>query len=218
METFDAPALPTSAARDGNRAPTRPRRWNCSTAVSPTSSPEPSPTASGRRRAENRVLRSTAPIGWPWDVARLRARKRSPWHSSETSRLRNSRWPCSTSMGSSMFPESCPHARPTRTRREFIRDGFCGFGGLALASLLHEEQARAGIADPLAPKPPHHPARARSVIFLFMAGGPSHLETSRPQAAPESAPWANPPEGVRRRQVPVRLQEREVARHAADVP
>jgi hypothetical protein len=80
-----------------------------------------------------------------------------------------------------MFPESCPHARPTRTRREFIRDGFCGFGGLALASLLHEEQARAGIVDPLAPKPPHLPAKARSVIFLFMAGGPSHLETFDPK-------------------------------------
>ncbi|MGP0064595.1 MAG: DUF1501 domain-containing protein [Isosphaeraceae bacterium] len=80
-----------------------------------------------------------------------------------------------------MFPEARPHSRPTRTRREFIRDGFCGFGGLALASLLHEEQARAGIADPLAPKPPHHGAKARSVIFLFMAGGPSHLDTFDPK-------------------------------------
>jgi hypothetical protein len=76
-----------------------------------------------------------------------------------------------------MFPDSQPHARPTRTRREFVRDAFCGFGGLALASLLHDEQARAGADDPLAPRPPHRPARARAVIFLFMAGGPSHLET-----------------------------------------
>jgi hypothetical protein len=80
-----------------------------------------------------------------------------------------------------MFPESCPHVRPTRTRREFIRDGFCGFGGLALASLFHQEQARAGATDPLAPKPPHLPAKARAVIFLFMAGGPSHLETFDPK-------------------------------------
>ena len=36
-------------------------------------------------------------------------------------------------------------------------------------------------ADPLAPKPPHLPAKARSVIFLFMAGGPSHLETFDPK-------------------------------------
>src|SRR4051812_16463089 len=84
-------------------------------------------------------------------------------------------------MGSSMSPDSRPHARPTRTRREFIRDGFCGFGGLALASLLEREQARAGAPNPLAPRPPHLPARARAVIFLFMAGGPSHLETFDPK-------------------------------------
>ena len=35
-----------------------------------------------------------------------------------------------------MSPEPCPHARPTRTRREFVRDAFCGFGGLALASMV----------------------------------------------------------------------------------
>jgi hypothetical protein len=71
--------------------------------------------------------------------------------------------------------------RPTRTRREFIRDAFCGFGGLALASLLEHEQARAGAVNPLAPRPPHRPAKARAVIFLFMAGGPSHLETFDPK-------------------------------------
>src|SRR3954452_25167764 len=88
-------------------------------------------------------------------------------------------------MVSSMFPEFTPmpppHSRPTRTRREFVRDAFCGFGGLALASLLQEEEARAGAANPLAPRPPHLPAKAKSVIFLFMAGGPSHLETFDPK-------------------------------------
>src|SRR5262245_25678773 len=77
-----------------------------------------------------------------------------------------------------------PHSRPTRTRREFVRDAFCGFGGLALAAMLHDEQARAGnsrASDPLAPKPPHREAKARAVIFLFMAGGPSHLETFDPK-------------------------------------
>src|SRR5579885_644134 len=89
-------------------------------------------------------------------------------------------------MGSSMSPDApapgpCPHVRPTRTRREFIRDGFCGFGGLALAAMLERDQARAARTDPLAPRPPHHPAKARSVIFLYMAGGPSHLETFDPK-------------------------------------
>jgi hypothetical protein len=84
---------------------------------------------------------------------------------------------------SSPLPLSLPHSRPTRTRREFVRDACCGFGGLALASILAEEQARAssGAADPLAPRPPHLPAKARAVIFLFMAGGPSHLETFDPK-------------------------------------
>ncbi|HEV3120821.1 MAG TPA: DUF1501 domain-containing protein [Isosphaeraceae bacterium] len=80
-----------------------------------------------------------------------------------------------------MFPDACPHLRITRTRREFIRDAFCGFGGLALASLLDQEAARAGTVNPLAPKPPHFAPKARAVIFLFMAGGPSHLETFDPK-------------------------------------
>jgi hypothetical protein len=68
-----------------------------------------------------------------------------------------------------------------RTRREFLQDSFCGFGTLALASLLQQEAARA-TPDPLAPKPAHLPRpKARSVIFLFMAGGPSHLETFDPK-------------------------------------
>ncbi len=50
---------------------------------------------------------------------------------------------------------------------------------MRLLSLLHDEHARA--SDPLAPRPPHHPAKARSVIFLYMAGGPSHLETFDPK-------------------------------------
>jgi hypothetical protein len=65
------------------------------------------------------------------------------------------------------------------SRRDFLRDSFCGFGSLALLSLLHEEHARAG--DPLAPRPPHHPAKARNVIFLYMAGGPSHIDTFDPK-------------------------------------
>ncbi len=74
------------------------------------------------------------------------------------------------------------HVRPTRTRREFIRDAFGGFGTLALAAMLHQEQLRAAGSNPLAPRPPHLPeAKAKAVIFLFMAGGPSHLETFDPK-------------------------------------
>lgn len=63
-------------------------------------------------------------------------------------------------------------------RRRFLRDTFCGFGGLAAASLLQQEIAR---ANPLAPKKAHTQAKAKSVIFLFMAGGPSHVDTFDPK-------------------------------------
>jgi hypothetical protein len=48
-------------------------------------------------------------------------------------------------------------------RRTFLRESLCGFGGLALASLMHDEAVR---ANPLAPRPPHRPdPKAKSVIF-----------------------------------------------------
>src|SRR5437588_134848 len=72
------------------------------------------------------------------------------------------------------------HIRLIRTRREFIRDGFCGFGGLAFASLLQQQAARAA-TNPLGAKTSHHSPKARAVIFLFMAGGPSHIETFDPK-------------------------------------
>jgi hypothetical protein len=73
------------------------------------------------------------------------------------------------------------HVRPTRSRREFICDGFCGIGGIAFASMLAAE-LRAGKVNPLAPKPPHLPApKAKRVIFLFLAGGPSQMETFDPK-------------------------------------
>ena len=75
------------------------------------------------------------------------------------------------------------HVCYTRNRREFLTDAFCGFGSLAFVSMLAHEQLRAATANPLAPKPPHVPdkAKAKSVIFLFMAGGPSHIETFDPK-------------------------------------
>ena len=74
------------------------------------------------------------------------------------------------------------HVRFTRNRREFLRDAFCGFGSLAMADMLQRESLRAAsTANALAPKPPHMPAKANAVIFLFMAGGPSHVETFDPK-------------------------------------
>src|SRR5215469_13165991 len=75
------------------------------------------------------------------------------------------------------------HIRYNRNRREFLTNCFCGFGSLAFASMVTQDYARAAKYNPLAPKPPHTPktAKAKSVIFLFMAGGPSHLETFDPK-------------------------------------
>jgi hypothetical protein len=67
------------------------------------------------------------------------------------------------------------------TRRAFLRSAGAGFGMVALTALLAEEGLLAAEDDSLEPKPPHHPARAKSVIFLFMSGGPSHLETFDPK-------------------------------------
>src|SRR4051812_380938 len=71
-----------------------------------------------------------------------------------------------------------------RTRREFLWETGCGFGAAALTSLLAGDGFFSAAAcaspqpqNPLAPKPPLLPATAKSVIFLFMYGGPSHIDT-----------------------------------------
>src|SRR5215203_5592421 len=62
------------------------------------------------------------------------------------------------------------------TRRWFFRDCGVGLGSMALASLLGESASAAPAGDLMAPKKPHFAPKAKSVIFLFMAGAPSHLE------------------------------------------
>jgi hypothetical protein len=59
------------------------------------------------------------------------------------------------------------------TRRELLATAGNGFGMLALAGLLKAEEAR----DPLAPRAPHFPAKAKAAIWLFINGGPSHVDT-----------------------------------------
>src|SRR5580765_6448635 len=73
------------------------------------------------------------------------------------------------------------HIRYNRNRRDFLTDCFCGMGSLAFASMLAQEHAHAARYNPLAPKPPHFPAKAKAFIFLYQAGGPSHLETFDPK-------------------------------------
>ena len=78
---------------------------------------------------------------------------------------------------------------PAYSRRRMLLDGGAGFGALALAHLLRDHKAFAAPQEsastrpgnPLARKTPHHKARAKSVIFLFMEGGPSHMDTFDPK-------------------------------------
>ncbi len=76
-----------------------------------------------------------------------------------------------------------------RTRREFVWQAGAGFGSLGLVDLLSRDgafdrldrrvgsQPDEGQGNPMAPKRPHHPGKAKAVIFLFMYGGPSQVDT-----------------------------------------
>lgn len=92
------------------------------------------------------------------------------------------------------------HSVRPESRRDFLYQAGCGFGSLALLSLLTQDAILTGrqatgadapaaattgtpnrVVNPLAPKKGHLTARAKSVIFLFMDGGPSHLDTFDPK-------------------------------------
>src|SRR6266545_3165851 len=69
------------------------------------------------------------------------------------------------------------------SRRDFLRLAGGGFGALALSALAAEAQGADAprSQDPLAPKEPQFAAKAKSVIFLFMEGGPSHVDLFDPK-------------------------------------
>jgi hypothetical protein len=67
------------------------------------------------------------------------------------------------------------------TRRTMLQRSAGGFAYVALQAMLGREQARASVENPLEPKPPHFPARAKRIVFLFMKGGPSHVDTFDPK-------------------------------------
>lgn len=69
-----------------------------------------------------------------------------------------------------------PHSALTGSRREFLSRAGVGFGSLALSSLLLDQSAR-GEDNPLALRKPHFAPRAKSVIWLFMHGAPSQIDT-----------------------------------------
>lgn len=66
---------------------------------------------------------------------------------------------------------------PRMNRRQMLRHTACGFGSLAFAAMASSAARAARFASPLAPRLPHHFARAKRVIFLFMAGGVSQVDS-----------------------------------------
>ena len=71
------------------------------------------------------------------------------------------------------------HIPPATDRREFLFRAGGGLGGIALSWLLNRDSLAdaSGPVNPLAPKAPHYEAKAKSVIFMFMVGGPSPVDS-----------------------------------------
>ena len=70
---------------------------------------------------------------------------------------------------------------PRHLRRDILRCAAHGFGAIALEALLARDRAAGAVANPLAQKEPHFPAKAKSVIFLFMVGAPGQMDTFDPK-------------------------------------
>jgi uncharacterized protein (DUF1501 family) len=98
------------------------------------------------------------------------------------------------------------HVRPSFSRREFLCKSGGGFGALALSYLLSRDLGPLARAEdvaidplnPLAKRPPHFTPRAKSVIFLFMEGGPSHIDLFDPKPALEKLAGQPMPESFGR--------------------
>src|SRR5262245_29597936 len=103
-----------------------------------------------------------------------------------------------------MKNEYTPEEKALRRRRNFLRHSGAGLCSIALSTILAENafgsvfyDQPAG-SDQLEPKPPHHKPRARSVIWLFLEGGPSHLDTFDPKPALEKLAGKPMPESFGR--------------------
>jgi hypothetical protein len=82
-----------------------------------------------------------------------------------------------------MFP--CHRYTPLPLdRRTFLRQAGCGFGAVALAALWSQDRLAAEekpVSNPLAPRQPHFQPRAKNIIYLYMDGGPSQVDTFDPK-------------------------------------
>ena len=90
-----------------------------------------------------------------------------------------------------MKTSCCGRFEKVHSRRDFLAKSAFGFGSVALSYLLEKDAAFGAalpnipattIVNPLAPKPQHFPAKGKSVIFIFMQGGMSHVDTFDPKS------------------------------------
>ena len=84
-----------------------------------------------------------------------------------------------------LFSGYCEKTLLASSRREFLQKAGLGFGMLGAGCLLARDAGAATLPNPalspFAPKPPDFPTKAKHVIFLFMHGGPSHVDTFDPK-------------------------------------
>lgn len=80
-----------------------------------------------------------------------------------------------------------------RDRRRFLKEVACGVGMMGLSSLLG---ADAPPSNPLAPKKPHFPGKAKNIIFMFMEGGPSQMDLFDPKPALQKISGQSLPESL----------------------
>ena len=182
LEVFDAPSLTTSCPR---RRPA-PTRQGARIAQRPAGQ---RPRGGLRPRLRrHQATRQTSPPRWPCDRPNPHVARRSPRAGVPPRRIARGihpgavqpQWvPLCPLTNSLRMPRALARTTPTRTRHEFLRDGCCGFGGLV--SPRCPGAALAAAASPLGRPAPASSGQGGSVIFLYMAGGPSHLETFDPK-------------------------------------
>jgi hypothetical protein len=106
-----------------------------------------------------------------------------------------------------------PHFEAAGSRRDFLSHAGGGFGALALQALLTEDSLRAAEktskprVDVMSPHRGHHFGRAKRVIFLFMDGGPSHLDTFDPKPAVNEFAGKPLPPTIERKITPMGVTE-----------
>jgi hypothetical protein len=88
--------------------------------------------------------------------------------------------------GKALNKYSCNRSVPVKSRRDFLEKSSFGFGSIALSYLLNSRSVLGSTSfpnenNPLAVKSPQFPAKAKSVIFIFLQGGPSQVDTFDPK-------------------------------------